>query len=322
MTPQEFTELLKLGHEVRGVEFKGPSVCSDKPFRARVIRSLLAMANHRGGGRTIIGVSEVDSRPCAAGLSPEEVLTWNHDDLTSAVSEYADPYLSLRTEQLVYGIDLRCIESSCVPTVGSLRRITLEPARLVYRGPPPRGGFQPVTHTWPGLVSYSRLDPNDLAARARGVTPFGQNPNRISKQPLPPWRIASDLSPVSYSVRPDRAFWVAIAVAMLLVGAAGLLLRPYLPAPTFLWRRHREPGPLERALAVVESARVSGRQERERRALELLGTELVRSGELQLAESARALAWSQPAPPEPALTTALALDVRKVIEQRSNGQGA
>ena len=102
MTPQEFTELLKLGHEVRGVEFKGPSVCSDKPFRARVIRSLLAMANHRGGGRTIIGVSEVDSRPCAAGLSPEEVLTWNHDDLTSAVSEYADPYLSLRTEQLVY----------------------------------------------------------------------------------------------------------------------------------------------------------------------------------------------------------------------------
>jgi len=224
--------------------------------------------------------------------------------------------------QLVYGIDLRCIESSCVPTVGSLRRITLEPARLVYRGPPPRGGFQPVTHTWPGLVSYSRLDPNDLAARARGVTPFGQNPNRISKQPLPPWRIASDLSPVSYSVRPDRAFWVAIAAAMLLVGAAGLLLRPYLPAPTFLWRRHREPGPLERALAVVESARVSGRQERERRALELLGTELVRSGELQLAESARALAWSQPAPPEPALTTALALDVRKVIEQRSNGQGA
>jgi hypothetical protein len=230
------------------------------------------------------------------------------------VGHYAD---------VVYRIDLRCIQSNCVTsgTGGSLRRITLDPARLVYRGPRPRGGFEPITHTWSALVSYSRFDPTDLVARARGVTPFGQNPNRAAKQPLPPWRFASDLSPVSYSVRPSRAFWVAVAFALFLVGAAGLLLRPYLPTPSFL-RRRREPGPLELALATVESARASGPQERERQALELLGTELVRSGELKLAESARALAWSQPNPPEPARTAALALDVRKVIEDRSNGHGA
>jgi hypothetical protein len=221
--------------------------------------------------------------------------------------------------EIVYRIDLRCIQDPCLARVGGLRRITLEPAHLVYRGPaPPRGGFQPIEHAWSGLVSYSRLDPNDIAARARGVTPFGQNPNRAAKQPLPPWRYASELLSVSYSVRPNKAFWYAVVFALILVGAAGALLRPYLPTPAFL-RRRREPGPLEIALATVENARTSGRQERERQALELLGAELVRTGELQLAESARALAWSQPDPPEPALTAALALDVRKVIEERSNG---
>ena len=224
--------------------------------------------------------------------------------------------------QVVYRIDLRCVSSDCVASIGAIRRLHLEPARLVYRGQPPPGGVKPIKYTWPVILAFSRLDPADLAARARGVTPFGQNPNRISKQPLPPWHVDVSLAPVSYSVRPDNAFWVAIAGALLLVGAAGLLLRPYLPAATFLRRHRREPGPLERALAAVESARASGPQERERKALELLGTELVRSGDVQLAEHARALAWSRPAPPEPALTTALALDVRKLIEQRSNGQGA
>src|SRR5205823_3883705 len=62
--------------------------------------------------------------------------------------------------EIVYGIDLRCIQSNCVTsgTGGSLRRITLEPAQLVYRGPRLSGGFETITHTWPALVSYSRFD--------------------------------------------------------------------------------------------------------------------------------------------------------------------
>jgi hypothetical protein len=222
-----------------------------------------------------------------------------------------------RYTEVVYSLDLRCIKQACVSPVGGSRHITLDPAHLVYRGPASRD-FQPIEHAWPGIVSYSRLDQKDILAGGSGVTPFGQNPNRAARQPLPPWRYATDLPPVTYSVRPNKAFWYAVAFALILVGAAGLLLRPYLPRPAFL-RRQREPGPLEIALATVERARASGRQERERQALELLGAELVRSGELQLAESARALAWSQPDPPEPGLTAALTLDVRKVIEERSNG---
>ena len=221
--------------------------------------------------------------------------------------------------EVVYSLDLRCIKQACVSPVGGSRHVTLGPAHLVYRGRAPRD-FQPIEHTWPGIVSYSRLDQKDILAGGSGVTPFGQNPNRAARQPLPPWRYASNLAPVSYSLRPNRAFWYAIVFALILVAASAALLRPYLPRLDFL--RRREPGPLEIALATVERARASGRQERERQALELLGTELVRTGELQLAESARALAWSQPDPPEPALTAALALDVRKVIEERSNGHGA
>ena len=222
--------------------------------------------------------------------------------------------------EVVYSLDLRCIKQACVSPVGGSRHITLDPAHLVYRGRTP-GGFQPIEHAWSGLVSYSRLDQKDILAGGSGVTPFGQNPNRAARQPLPPWRAASDLLSVSYSVSPSKAFWYAVVFALLLVTAAAVLLRPYLPRPTFL-RRRREPGPLEIALATVERARASGRQERERQALELLGRELASTGELQLAQSARALAWSQPDPPEPALTAALALDVRKVIEERSNGHGA
>jgi hypothetical protein len=225
-----------------------------------------------------------------------------------------------RYTEVVYSLALRCIKQACVSPVGGSRHITLDPAHLVYRGPGQPAGFQPIEHAWPGIVSYSRLDQKDILAGGSGVTPFGQNPNRAARQPLPPWRFASDLPHVSYSVGPNKAFWYAILFALLLVTASAVLLRPYLPRLDFL--RRREPGPLEIALATVERARASGRQERERQALELLGAELVRTGELQLAESARALAWSQPDPPEPALTAALTLDVRKVIEERSNGHGA
>jgi len=224
---------------------------------------------------------------------------------------------------LVYRVDLRCVVTECAPDAGALQRFTMLPARLAYRGPVRGGGKPPsLALDWPVLVVYSRLDPIDLERRARGITRTGRATRQINVLPLPPWHVDSQLLPVSYGVRPGTAFWVSVVAALMLIGAATLLLRPYLPAPAFLRRRRAEPEPLERAVAAVESARASGAEERERKALELLGLELARSGETQLAESARALAWSQPEPPEPTLTSALTVDVRRLIEERSNGHGA
>lgn len=226
-----------------------------------------------------------------------------------------------RYTHLVYRIDLRCVVSDCAPDAGALQRITLANARLVYRGRVRGGGRAPsLMLDWPVVVVVSRLDPIDLQRRAQGITRRGQR--AINVIPLPPWRVDSRLVPVSYAVGPGTAFWTAVVGALMLIGAATLLLRPYLPAPAFLRRRRVEPEPLEVAVAAVESARASGAEVRERKALELLGAELARSGEMRLAESARALAWSRPDPPEPALTAALTVDVRRLIEERSNGHGA
>jgi len=55
-----------------------------------------------------------------------------------------------------------------------------------------------------------------------------------------------------------------------------------------------------------------------RKALEVLSRELARTGEPELALLARELAWAEPTP-LPTLTQPLTVDVRRVIEQRSNG---
>jgi hypothetical protein len=218
---------------------------------------------------------------------------------------------------LTYRWNLRCVITECAPDAGALQRFSFLPGKLLYSARPKDGKAAPsVPLDWPTIVVLSRIDPIDLQRRARGI---GRGNRQINVQPLPPWRVDSQLLPVSYGVRPNTAFWLSVVGALLLIGAASFLLRSYLPAPAFLRRDRHEPLPLERAIAAVESARASGLEDRERKALELLGAELLRSGEIRLAESARALAWSQPDPPEPARTAALTVDVRRVIEDRSNG---
>src|SRR5688500_11792494 len=56
MTDQEFAELLGLGYESRGVEFKPPGPRSDSYLLAAVARAALGMANLRDGGIIVIGV--------------------------------------------------------------------------------------------------------------------------------------------------------------------------------------------------------------------------------------------------------------------------
>ena len=83
--------------------------------------------------------------------------------------------------------------------------------------------------------------------------------------------------------------------------------------------RFRLLSPLERAVVLVERSHDDSPEKR--KALELLSRELARSGEPELALLARELAWAEPAP-LPTATQPLTLDVRRAIEQRSNGQAA
>ena len=108
-------------------------------------------------------------------------------------------------------------------------------------------------------------------------------------------------------------------LALLSVLAAARLLGPWLPQLGLL-RRASEPSRLELALAAVDRAR-GGISAEERKALELLADELRRTGRGELAWTATELAWST-ASPAPDQTGALTAEVRRDLEERTNGHRA
>lgn len=106
MTPEEFAQILKLGHETQGIEFKGPFARSDKEQFAEVVRAVLGMANRRDGGLVVIGVDEQDdgtgTRLLAKGLTPLERQEWDHDAVLSSVNSFADPFVELDVEPVEF----------------------------------------------------------------------------------------------------------------------------------------------------------------------------------------------------------------------------
>lgn len=98
MTDQEFAELLALGYERRGVEFKRGGPLSDKQILTRVARAALGMTNRRDGGYVIIGVDETQGQPTPVGLSEADLATWKYDDVADALAGYADPSLTFDLE--------------------------------------------------------------------------------------------------------------------------------------------------------------------------------------------------------------------------------
>lgn len=103
MTKQDFSELLAMRHEQRGVEFKRAGSRVDKHLVAKVVRAAISMANRRDGGLVVIGVDEdADGKPVPSGISEENLQTWNHDDFADSLAEYVDPSVDFELETLEY----------------------------------------------------------------------------------------------------------------------------------------------------------------------------------------------------------------------------
>jgi hypothetical protein len=217
--------------------------------------------------------------------------------------------------RLHWAVDLHCEIVDCVPQAGSIARQTFQPTAVRYSGRAKNGSIvTPVTVTWPQISAVSRLDPIDIERRAvvSRIGPAGQ-----IRAILPPWRVStSNLAPVTYSIAPRTLFWSALGIALVLVLAAGFLLRPLLPGFEWLPRR-RHLTRLERAVVAVERAR-GGEAAEERKALELLAAELRKSGSGGLAWTATELAWSPTDPPSDK-TGALTESVRRELAGRTNG---
>jgi hypothetical protein len=191
-----------------------------------------------------------------------------------------EPYRERRTVErvddgnltsLTYTIRLDCLTRYCpsdVPSSFAFTRVLTgaEPAREV---------------TWPPFTVATRLRPERQVVEGTGEE---------GDEWPPAWRAAVVLPEPSYRIRPAVLAWGAgIAGVLLLAGsaAAGLLL---LRRGRLL--REREVSPLDQALALLRSARTD---EERRAALEALALAVDGGGE-PLAEPARQLAWSPPAP--------------------------
>ncbi len=102
MTDEEFADLLSLGHERRGIEFKGCRPRTDRVFFAKVARAAIGMANRRNGGYVIIGVEDSSGTLTPTGLCAEDLRTWKYDDVAVSISGYADPSIGFELETMTY----------------------------------------------------------------------------------------------------------------------------------------------------------------------------------------------------------------------------
>lgn len=101
MNEVEFKQIMAIGREQSGVEFKCGGTRKDKRLLVRVIRAVISMANRRDGGKVIIGVDEGDnSELLQTGVTDEDLKTWNYDDFADSVAEYTDPSVNFDIQVL------------------------------------------------------------------------------------------------------------------------------------------------------------------------------------------------------------------------------
>ncbi len=208
-----------------------------------------------------------------------------------------------RARFLAYTFRMACLDHPCLPvdpTQNGTNLFSLPSVEVDYRRAGGASGVEPVP--LPRIDVTSRLTPEDVT--------------RLNAPPHPPVRASTSPLPVPYGVSPALLEALFLAGAAVLLALAGVLFYRFGPR---LRRSGLMLSPLERALVLVERSRTRGLVPEQRKALELLARELGRTGEDDLALSARVLAWSEPAPERNA-TVALAGVVRETVLGRTNGR--
>ena len=204
--------------------------------------------------------------------------------------------------RITYTLRLTCLDHGCLPPdplSDGRAEFALPAVSIDYHRV--GGGDQTIAVPLPSIEVASRLNPHEAAS--------------LNAPPHPPVRASSVPFPVRYGISPTLLVVLLLMASAALLAVAGVLTIRFGPR---LGRRARLLTPLERALVLVERSRGTGVVPEQRKALELLAHELGRSGEEDLALSARVLAWSEPGPHDDA-TVALAGEVRETLAERTNG---
>lgn len=102
MTEEEFGELLARGHEIQGIEFKGPGPRTNKLLFAMVMRASMGMSNRRDGGLVVIGVGDDSNSLDPIGITATDLKTWSFDHISAGFAPYADPSIVFERQVQAY----------------------------------------------------------------------------------------------------------------------------------------------------------------------------------------------------------------------------
>jgi predicted HTH transcriptional regulator len=90
----DLNSLIQWPREERNLEFKRSMDWADTTTKAKLTKSVLAMANVRDGGHIVLGVErQSDDSYVAVGMQPDHFRSFVQDQISSHLSEYADPYV-------------------------------------------------------------------------------------------------------------------------------------------------------------------------------------------------------------------------------------
>jgi len=99
VTSDDLAKYLAPGYEGRGYEFKGAWARTDPVFFARVTRAALGLSNLADGGIVIIGVNEAVNHVIdPVGMTDEDMISWNYDDVAAGFAAAADPPIRFELE--------------------------------------------------------------------------------------------------------------------------------------------------------------------------------------------------------------------------------
>lgn len=181
ISDEELADIVALGHELAGIEFKGPGTRTDKAFFAKVARACLGMSNRRDGGIVVVGVD--DKNPAgSAGLNEAQANEWlQYDKVADALHRYADSAIrfelergSLRNGATVVMIDIKEFED--VPILCRKDYPDVLVAGALYL----RNLHKPQTTPFPTHEDMRRL--LELAVE-KGVRRFLEQAERVGLEP-------------------------------------------------------------------------------------------------------------------------------------------
>jgi hypothetical protein len=92
----DLNDLIQWPREERNLEFKCSMSWSDPSTKAKLTKSVLAMANLRDGGHIVLGVArQSDDTYIPVGMQADHYDSFVQDDLSAYFSEYADPFIEV-----------------------------------------------------------------------------------------------------------------------------------------------------------------------------------------------------------------------------------